>query len=371
MAREPKKKLELRAVDENLETRVKVVRLQNRETKDNLRNETPVRLGPQVSHLAPSRLDVPNRDELELRTHQPGVEVLVDDEALSPDMEEVGWGAQSSQKHPVPWGWFALVGLVLVGAAVWSLLQTHDSEVQAGQILVETESLLEKEKREEREAIQLIERISDSINIFFKASKPEDLASIIRHPRRVIPLIKKYSETNEIFQGKLQKIHDMQPYVFADRANFWLASVNLVGGEKKELVIEIDDSGIPLIDWETWVCNQPMPWDQFAKQRPTGQSLDFRVVVSRDTFYSHEFSNSKRWICFHLTAMDSEETLFGYISSDNEEARKLMDIVPESGSSALILRLFVPEGLIARRSVVIEKLVNPLWVFVDPPESVL
>jgi hypothetical protein len=114
-----------------------------------------------------------------------------------------------------------------------------------------------------------------------------------------------------------------------------------------------------------------MPWDEFALKRPAGTSLDFRVYVERDMFFSHEFADSRRWLCFRLTALDSEETLFGYAAADSGEARKMLDLLEENGGrkSSMILRLAIPEGLQSRRGVVIEKVINSRWIYLDPPES--
>lgn len=369
MAREKNKRVELREVDEDVAPQVDVVRLENRETQQNPKDEAPVRLGPFVSHLAPSRLDVPNRDEVELRTHQPGVEVLVDtDKNL--ESQESGWGEKSVQKQPVPWGWFALVGVAIVGAALWSLSQMRGSKDQAGLIRVETESMIEEEEQEEKQALELINRIESSLRVFFNARTVEELAHSVRHPERVIPLIRKHGKTEALFRGQLKMIRDLQPLTIENRANFWLASVTLENGSFSDVLLEIDEAGKALIDWETLVCHQPMPWDQFARERPAGQSLDFRVFVQRDTFYSHEFSDARRWVCFRLNALDSEETLYGYVSVANEDAEKIINLAQENAANgySMILRLAIPEGLASRRSVVIEKLVCPRWVYLDPPE---
>ena len=52
--------------------------------------------------------------------------------------------------------------------------------------------------------------------------------------------------------------------------------------------------------------------------------MDFRVYVEADNFYSHEFADSDQWMSFRLTALDSEETLFGYARPDSAEARRLL-----------------------------------------------
>jgi len=130
------------------------------------------------------------------------------------------------------------------------------------------------------------------------------------------------------------------------------------------------ESGEPRVDWETLVCYQPMKWDDFAAQRPTGTSLDFRVYVERDSFYSHEFADEKLWTCFRLTALDNEEALFGYARSGSEEAQAMLRMINENDGrkASLILRLIIPEGVRSPRGVVIESLLSARWIYIVPPD---
>jgi len=371
MAREEKKRVELRAVDDEVAPVVEVVRLENRETVRNPKDEQPFRLGPVVADKEPSRLDLPSRDELELRTHQPGIDVLIDADKLNEDLSEQGWGESSVRRHPIPWGWFALIGMAITGAVVWSLTHLREADVQADEIRVETQSVLAKEEQEEKEAQELIKRIEDTLKYFFNATTVDSLARSVRHPQRVIPLMRKHYAQHPVFLSPLRTVRVLQPLTLDNRASFWIASVVLTNSQMHNLVIEIDEEGNPLVDWETFVCDQPMPWDEFALERPAGRSLDFRVYVERDMFFSHEFSDADRWLCFRLTALDSEETLFGYAAVDSVEARTLLDLL-EAGTgrkTSMILRLGIPEGLQSRSGVMIEKVINPRWIYLDPPVS--
>lgn len=363
--------MELRPVDDEVAPAPVVVRLSNRETERNPRDEKPIRLGPQASSEAPSRLDLPDRGEIELRTHQPGIEALIETETSNPDLTEQNWGEASVRRHPIPWGWFALIALAIAAAVVWSLSHVREADTQADQIRVETESVLAREEREETEARVLIDRIEDSLRFFFNATTVEFLARNVRHPERVLPLMRQYYARQSVSSGRMRSIRVLQPLTLENRGNFWMASVLLTNGQLQNLIIEIDASGQPLIDWETMVCHQPMPWDEFARERPAGTSLDFRVYAEQDSFFSHEFADSGRWLCFRLTALDSEETLFGYISADSGEARGLLDLIDANrgGKVSLILRLGIPEGLQSRRGVMIEKVINSRWLFIDAPDS--
>lgn len=376
MARE-EKPLILRTIDDESVETVPVVRLENRETEARANDGELVRLGVTdleedgEDSLQGRRLDLPVREVSELRTHQPGIESLIEPELANPDLVEENWGEATVQRNPVPWGWFVLIGLIIAGAVVWSLTRVNQADEQISQIRETTESVLGDEEKEEIEAMQLVDRIERHLNAYFSATTVQALAKLVRHRDRVLPLMEKFYPGGEISNPKLKTIKVMQPLTLDNHGNFWMAAVALDDASTRNLIIEIDEDGQPLIDWETLVCHQPMNWDEFVAQRPTAHSMDFRVYVERDSFYSHEFANSDQWTSFRLTALNSEETIFGYAHAGSDVANILEHLIGQNQGqrTTLILRLSIPEGLSSRRGVVIEKVVNSRWLHVDPPDS--
>ena len=370
MGRE-KKPLKLQPVDDDA-VKPPPVRLENRETAWQEKDEKPIRLGPHAQAAQSSqRLDLPTKKEAELRTHQPGVEVIIGTEETTPDNPEQNWGETSVRRNPIPWGWFGLVLLAITGTLLWSLIRVQKADPQIERIRLETQSRLTTEAQAERAAAQLIDRIDKTIRDFFNATSVEALIRLVRQPERVAPLMRQYYADQPVGFNRLNAIPILRPLPISNRENFWLASVSLSNNKHRHLIIEILESGEPRVDWETLVCYQPMKWDDFVAQRPTGTSLDFRVYVERDNFHSHEFADAKRWTCFRLTAMDSEETLFGYARAGSDEAQTLRKLIDENNGykTSLILRLGIPEGIQSRRGVVIEKLLSARWIHIAPPTS--
>ena len=367
MARE-EKRFELRPVDEAADLKAPVIRLESAETS--LR-EPLVRLGKPVEAKVSQRLEVPDRDDFESRTHQPGIEALIEPEPANPDFLEHEWGKNSTYRKAIPWGWFVLIGLILGGGIIWSLSGVKEADIQADKIRVETQSRVGDDAKDELEATQLIEGM-DAINRkFFDTTRIEDLTKLVRDPQRVRPLMDRYYGGKPIPLNPVVRTNLFQPVTLDNRSNFWMATVELADHSNRNLVLEILDSGEPRIDWETLVCYQPMEWDSFATARPAGVSLDFRVYLESDNFFSHEFADSSRWNCFRLTALESDETLFGYAKVDAEVAKSLATLVRQNQGrkTSVILRLSIPQGLQSRRGVVIEKLLSPRWIYLDPPEA--
>lgn len=371
MARDDKP-LQLRPIEDDAAEAPPVIRLVNQTIEEREKEHKPIRLGGPAHEADVSRrLDLPNREEVELRTHQPGIEVLIEPEVPNADLIEEDWGAETARRNPIPWGWFALIGLAIAGAVVWSLTRMEKADVQADQLRVKTQVTLVDEEKEEREAAQLIDRIETTLRSFFDATSVETLARLVRQPERVAPLMRAYYREKPVFSGRVSSIKLLQPITLDNRGNFWMSTVALTDGKKRNLIIEILDSGEPRIDWETLVCHQPMNWDDFVTQRPTGTAMDFRVFVEQDNFHSHEFADPNLWVSFRLTALDSEETLFGYAHAGSAEAEALLNQLGRNGGrrTSLILRLSIPEGLQSRRGVVIEKLISSRWIYLDPPDS--
>lgn len=369
MARDDKR-FELRPVDDHEEPEeAPVIRLESDTTSQRAK---PVRLSvsPELAN-ASQRLELPGREESVSRTHQPGIEALIETEAANPDFLEQDWGKHSTHQRAIPWGWFALIGLILAGGVIWSLSGVKDAEIKADQIRIATETVLGDEAKEELEASKLVDGIETTIRSFFQATSVESLARLVRDPERVRPLMDHHYQGKLVPTTRVVRIKPLQPLTLDNRANFWMTTVELADLPNRNLVIEILDTGEPRIDWETLVCYQPMKWDSFAADRPAGSSLDFRVHLEQDSFFSHEFADSTRWHCFRLTAPDSEETLFGYAKANGETARALLNLLNQNQGrkTSAILRVSIPEGIQSRRGVVIEKLLSPRWLYINPPEA--
>ena len=368
MARD-EKRIELRTVDDSPVLEVSVIRLESDEIQT---QAVPIRLKPKAEDAKVSqRLHIPDREEFEMRTHQPGIDALIEADLSNLDHFEKDWGSASTREHHIPWGWFALLGLLLAAALIWSLAQVKDSESQAELVRVETTSAIENDAKENQEAALLLQRIESKIRRYFNTGSVAEMLPMVRHPERVKPLMEAYYAKIPSVPHPVIRVLNLNPMTLNTNTNFWLAVVEQENRKGQNLLIEIQPDGEPLIDWETLVCYQPMDWDAFAKERPINTSFDFRVYVGADNFYSHEFADSKKWMCFRLTAAGGEESVFGYSKLDDPVTRDIVEQLNRNNGRpcTLILRINIPEGLQSRSGVVIEKLISPRWLFIDPPDS--
>lgn len=342
-----------------------MIRLESRETLERAKSQ---RQG--AGDHEPARLHVPTRGEIEVRTHEPESGILGNNGPSTRELLE-DWEDEVSQHRGILWSFLAMIGLGLAGYGIWSLSQTQDPTAVADRSLEATRSTLAQEVIADREAARVVDRIEAATRRYFATTDPAILSSLSRQSERVAPLIARHYSSRSIPGDRVVRTLQLEPLTLDRSADFWAHTVQMENQEIRKVIVETVGAGDPKIDWEAFVGYQPMKWDDFVRERPAGSTMDFRVFLEPDHFFSHEFADASRWSSFRLTAQDSEETLFGYLENGSPVMKELLKLLQESEKPkiAVILRLSIPAGLESRRGVVIEKIASPSWIYLDPPDA--
>lgn len=364
MAKE-KEKVELRPVDEAADQEPRVVRL-HKDAVEEVEDLPLLRVGEKVAPEA--RLQTASKEDFKTRSNEPDVGSLIEIEL--PQVEEL-WEGDDASGVKVPWGWVVVIGAVFAAGIIWSLVEVKQADEKIGTLAEKTQKILEDEEQEVIEAEELIETLEKAAGNFFDSRSVDELLRYVRQPERVRPLMEKYYADKAPKPLRVERVGGFDPLTIGNSATFWMVSCELEGVGRKQILVEAKSKENARVDWETFVCYQPMPWDEFARSRPQGYTGDFRVYVERDHFFSNEFSDADIYACFRLTALDSEETLFGYVKRTGQMAQQLAELIDRNGGAPapVILRLNVPEGIESKRGLVVQKLICPRWMFVENPEK--
>lgn len=353
----------LRVIDETPEEPSSVVRLGARGA-----SVVPVeRLPGRKVEEAPERLESEVHENFEGRSQEPGVEAILDQQGPAGNIEQP-WGVADGRLVGVPYGWFVLIILALVGAGVWSLLAMRHGEMKLEIDHGAVREMVAKEEDATRDAAALVDRVEEVVAAYLRAETIEDLLPWVRHPERVRPMIEETWKSEPKSRMTFERMTLFQPANLGQRP-FWVVRVEVKDGEMQNLLVEQFGESEVKVDWETHVCFQPMPWTSYAVERPEGEALDFRVWAVPDQFFSHEFTDSRKWRCFRLTAKGAEEHLFGYFLADSDACRELEAVCRNSAGqkASVVLKLRIPEDSVSPRGVVIEKVVAPRWLILDEP----
>lgn len=341
------------------------------------RTEEVLRLGDKKGPVQVKRAPLPPAPELAPRLEKVGGVEEFDRRSIEPDIDaimspgesgslggEMDW-MSSEEKKPVPYGWFVLIFLLVVGLAATSamlIFRSSSSDVEvAKQAVVER---IEENREDEAEAEALVEAIEENLARYIAADSVDDLLPLVRDPERVGPLMEDWYARHPIKARKFEGLGVFQPFDLEGRL-FWLITCLVEGDDSETILMEQTEDGRVFVDWETQVCYQPMAWDDYVEKRPEGEALDFRVYLQTDWggFYSHEFRDEETWGVYRLWTRDSEEYVFGYVKKGSELEEQLSKL---SGANkgyplALYLRLRIPEGTTSPRGVLIEEVISERW----------
>ena len=363
MAKE-REKAELRPVDEQAEAeaRKRYVRL-GRDAVEELEELPPVRVGPAPLE---ARLHPAARDEMKIRQSDPGVGSLIESEI--PVVKDP-WEEPPAEGSGFAWGWVALVASFFGGAILWSLLSVKGAEGQRKDLSKDAQTIIEMEGREEMEAVAMVATLEKVARAFLDSRSVEEMLGYVRHPDRLAPIMESYYAGAAPSPARVINVFSMDQLTIGQRASFWMVFCELADGNTTQMLLETFSEKEAKVDWETFVCYQPMGWDVFVKERPDGYSGVFRVYAEADHYHTHEFADSEQYDCYRLTALGGMETLYGYVKRGAAHAPQIAELVAASGGRPvpLMLDLHLPEGLDSPRGVVVDGLVNPRWLYLDNP----
>lgn len=282
--------------------------------------------------------------------------------------------AESRESKVIPVGWFVLLGLTIVGIFCWVVFQAPDQDEAMNETGVRAPDGVPVGKYETQvaveEAARHYARTKELAAAFLEADTVSEKARFVRDQERVLPLMKDYYERNPLAQHTFEEILE---YHIVSLRNFPFVALNLKveGEENIPLLVEDGPQGLK-VDWESYVCYQPMSFETLLEERLV-EPLDFRVYARPDHFYAYEFADESRFDCYQLTTRDSETIIFGYVERGTkleEEFRKIFSTDSASGGaikSPLILSLSFLPGSKASRSVKIHEIRSLLWAY--PPDS--
>lgn len=361
MKKERASEAEIRVVDDDAPEAVEVVRLGE--------PGGVVRLGaaPRAVAAEPKRLEFVERPAYDARSQEPGIEEILDVAESDGVRMEDRWGGEAKRWMVVPWGWFVLAAVPLLGLVTWSLHQLVENRGAAAEATTRAEEIERAELQRTAQAERLCQRLQARVTAYLAAGSVEELAQHARHPERVLPLMRGWYASRPLQPAHFERFMAFQPLTI-ERRPFWAARAAVAGGAPRTLLLEQTEDDDGRVDWETDVCYQPMPWNDYIGRRPTG-GFGFRVNVAPDSFYSHEFADERQYRCFRLTALGSDEHLFGYVRRGSRQEQAIVEALGGGArpASMLLELMHVPDSR-AARSVVISEVISPRWSLVESAE---
>jgi len=304
---------------------------------------------------------------------QPNVEeesVEADPLELNPEED---WVGQESARGKLPIGFVFLGVGVIIALFVWMGVMARRGEVALDSDSAKSALFLEMTEEEVRESTALLSRMEELARAYLAAETPEEKSRYVRERERVGALMKGYYQSRPLEPQVYQRVKHFAPLGIEQRSYLILhVEVGASGKEGKvSLVVEHTEDDELLVDWESEVAYQPMALEEYIASKPS-EAMEFRMYVARDDrFYNFEFSDAERYLCVMLTERDTDAYLFGYVergSRVHQDVEALMKNSVAGREPAIVRIRFLPQTP-SRRSVLIEKIVAPRWIYPAEPDS--
>lgn len=330
------------------------------------------------------RLDAPKRGPVE-KKGKIAVEAMVTQSSDKEEKErhfdpEKEWidELQEKESATVPMGWFVVLGVGLIGVVIWAAFQILSSGTKDDSVeITNPEGLLTNkplEKISEIEAQRVAEEhfknMEMVVSSFLSADSIEGKAKYVRHRERVLPLMKEFYQDHPLKVAEFKRTVEYRILALEYRP-FLALKIKDKEGEFHPILVEDTSEGI-LVDWESFVCFQPVSPDSYIEERPL-EPVSMRVYATPDHFHAYEFSDESEFACYQLKFRNSKEILYGFVKRGgvlDQKFRTVFSEVREKGLQPLILKLRFLEGSRAPRSVLIEEMESRLWAFAENPAAV-
>ena len=269
------------------------------------------RLNNQPTETSPPRKKVQLRRTNESKALSKSLESEDETELASENLEPEDFSTVNAAPLQIPPIVFVLVGgafLLLLALGIFMALggRRDNPNIKEDR----AKARITQSIQERKEARNIVDTITETINKYTAAATIEEKAAFIRHPKRVTPLMQEYYQRYDLETLSGAKLLNQSTFPIKSHS-FLIAFVSFDNGDKKNFLLEIDFDGKVRIDWESEVCYNPIDPPQFVADKPTESQL-LRVYAIPDNYYVYEFSDESKYQCFRLTFRDHEEALYGY-----------------------------------------------------------
>lgn len=360
-----KQRIDLRPLDEEVATNHRLIRL-GIDSVEEIEELPPVRVGERIS--SDLLLNPSGKEDLRTRSIGPDLNSLIEREI---QVMEEPWDTEAATGQTFAWGWVTLVACVFAAAILWSLANLNKVGGEGADLARQNRLNMNLENKEEIDAETQVSTIENAARNFLGSRSVEEMLRYVRHPERLRPLIEAFYAESPLKPMRIKNLLSLEPLTIDNSAEYWMVSCEFEGNVRSQLLLESISIDEARVDWETFVCHQPMAWNEFVKNKPDGYTGDFRVYVQKDHHYSHEFSDSTAFDCYRLTALNGDEVLFGYVPRGRGLGLRMDEMTAgkEDQTLPMLLRLHIPRDLTSPQGVVIKEIVSSRWFFMNDPKG--
>ena len=308
-------------------------------------------------------------------------EVDLSEREIMPTLEDQ-WIQDESNSATVSWvKWFILLGILLaMSAGIWAFINLSGEEADRGEKAQEIKEIALVSVQSDIDDAQNIANVSACVKNYLEATSIEERAKYCRNQESTLRKMTK-SYGNELifdiyhFEGisKSSEIRMEDKEITIVSANISSQSGGTgVENKPKNLLLEKQEDGTYLVDWDTAVVYQPADWNAFIADRNTEAHV-FRLEARERINYGpylYEFRDDNIYQAYRISIRgNAEKYLIGYTKKGSEvdEIMKSLTLVKGNKNTGsrmtvpMMLKLVFPKGAQSDQCVEILEVVSDSW----------
>ena len=210
-----------------------------------------------------------------------------------------------------------------------------------------------------------MQKVEVVVKGFLKTQTVEERAKWSCDSERVLPLMKKFYEGNEIESEGFEFLNKTE---VSYRETILTTLVQTADFLTYPIAVERNGEGEDAkyhVDWESWVGYCAMNPEEMRRKKPTDPVL-MRVIVSPANYYNYTFADDKEWRSYRMELRDSEYAFLGYAKKNSEIDKHFSEIRRKGGRGPCIVKVVYPPNARAQDQVEIVEIISDGWIL---PES--
>lgn len=287
-------------------------------------------------------------------------EIMQPEVTYDPNAIEQEWGKKS---YKIPAGWIAV--LCMLGAVIaYGTYRVIDNNRRAEVRIVETQQVLLEPKVDEAEV--LVQSIERTVREFYAAKTIDEKLLHVRHPEAMRARMEAFYAKHPLQAEPCEIVTNFQPLTLGG-IHYWKVLARKEDKKGSFVLLEQVSATHALVDWDSLVDFQAVPWEQYAAEKPF-TAMSFRLEVEETPRYIGEFIDESSWVSYRLTKPKSESILYGY-ARRNSDTHQRIEAARQAGSRHLICKLQCSPAMKAKDSVVIQEMMSDSFYRSSPPKS--
>jgi hypothetical protein len=308
-------------------------------------------------------------------------EVDLSEREIMPTLEDQ-WIQDESNSATVSWvKWFILLGVLLaMSAGIWAFINLSGEEVDKGEKAQEIKEIALVSVQSDIDDAQNKANVSECVKNYLEATTIEERSKYCRNQESTLRKMTKFYANELIFDiyhfegiAKSSEIRMQDKEITIVSANISSQSGGTgVGNKPKNLLLEKQEDGTYLVDWETAVVYQPADWNAFVASRSTEVHV-FRLEARERINYGpylYHFSDDNIYQAYRIAIRgNAEKYLIGYTKKGSEVDKIMKRLTLIKGNKntgskmtvPMMLKLVFPKGAQSDQCVEILEVVSDSW----------